>query len=86
MNNECSVELLQSALAGQMSSEREELLHRHLEECQTCLTAMEEMAGGEAGCREAAELLAADAVRRRPEDARTMVQRRFLGRLLGIVR
>ena len=30
MNNPCSVELLESALAGELPPEREELLHRHL--------------------------------------------------------
>ena len=49
MNSACSVELLESALAGELPPEREELLHRHLEECEACLTALEQMAGGEAG-------------------------------------
>ena len=60
MNDICSVELLESALAGELPPEREELLHRHLRECETCATALEQMAGGEAGCREVAELLSAD--------------------------
>src|SRR5208282_3272991 len=47
-------------LAGELPPEREELLHRHLRECEACATALEQMAGGEAGCREVAELLTAD--------------------------
>jgi serine/threonine-protein kinase len=62
MNTSCSLELLESALAGELPQEREELLHRHLRECDACATALEQMAGGEAGCREVAELLTADAL------------------------
>ncbi|MGA2615986.1 MAG: protein kinase [Thermoguttaceae bacterium] len=60
MNTPCSVELLESALAGELPPEREELLHRHLKECETCATALEQMAGGEAGCREAAAMFKSD--------------------------
>ncbi|MGA2066699.1 MAG: protein kinase [Thermoguttaceae bacterium] len=60
MNTSCSVELLESALAGELPPEREELLHRHLKECETCATALEQMAGGEAGCREAAAMFNRD--------------------------
>ena len=56
----CSIELLESALAGELPPEREELLHRHLKECEACTAAMEEMAGGEAGCREAAAMFKSD--------------------------
>ena len=60
VNKSCSVELLESALAGELPPEREEILHRHLDECEECLAALEQMAGGEAGCREAAALLTSD--------------------------
>ena len=54
LNSSCSVELLKSALVGELPPEREETLHRHLDECEACVAALEQMAGGEAGCREVA--------------------------------
>ena len=60
MNSQCSIALLESALAGNMPAEREESLHRHLEECEACSAALERMAGGAAWCREAATLLIGD--------------------------
>ncbi|WP_425617748.1 protein kinase [Anatilimnocola sp. NA78] len=57
MTDCCSTELLTSALAGSLPSEQETLLHRHLEECATCSMAMEQLAGGETWCQEAAALL-----------------------------
>jgi len=60
LNSSCSVELLESALAGELPPEREEILHHHLDECEACVAALEQMAGGEAGCREAAALLTID--------------------------
>jgi len=63
MNSRCSVELLESALAGELPSEREEILQCHLDECEACVAALEKMAGGdEAGCREAAALLTGDEI------------------------
>ena len=60
MTGSCSLPLLESALAGDLPPEREELLHRHLEDCEACAVALEQMAGGEAWCREAAALLSGD--------------------------
>ena len=60
MKSSCSVELLESALAGELPPEREEILHRHLDECEACVAALEQMAGGEAECRKAAALLTSD--------------------------
>ncbi|MGO9111323.1 MAG: protein kinase domain-containing protein [Thermoguttaceae bacterium] len=60
MKSSCSIELLESALAGELPPEREEILHRHLDECEACFAALEQMAGGEAECRKAAALLTSD--------------------------
>ena len=60
MTTPCSLALLESALAGNLPSEDETALHRHLEECQPCGAALERMAGGPAWCQEAAALLAED--------------------------
>ena len=60
MTTSCSAALLESALVGSLPPEQEEALHRHLEECETCSAALEQMAGGDAWCRETATLLAGD--------------------------
>jgi hypothetical protein len=60
MNSQCSVQLLESALAGELPQEAETTLHRHLEECAECSAAIERMAGGTEWCHEAATLLAGD--------------------------
>jgi hypothetical protein len=60
MNSCCSPELLESALAGSLSGQDESELGRHLESCQACSSALEQMAGGREWCRDAASLLAAD--------------------------
>lgn len=60
MTGECSVALLELALAGRLSGEPEESLHRHLGECEACTRALEQMAGGAAWCQEAASLLMRD--------------------------
>jgi len=60
MSNRCSAELLELALAGNLPVDREELLHHHLEECEACSAAIEQMAGGATWCREAAALLIRD--------------------------
>jgi len=60
MTGECSVALLELALAGNLSGEPEESLHRHLGECEACTRALEQMAGGAAWCQEAASLLMRD--------------------------
>lgn len=60
MNHLCSIEMLESALAGQLSSSAESALHQHLEECESCGAAMERLAGGSDWCQEAAALLGSD--------------------------
>ena len=60
MNPQCSISLLESALAGILPADDEAALHRHLEECEQCDSALELMAGGTAWCQEAAVLLRAD--------------------------
>lgn len=60
MSNPCSVELLESALVGELPPEREELLHRHLAECEACSAALEQLAGGEAWRQELAATLTGD--------------------------
>ena len=60
MNTQCSIAILESALAGSLPTEDEASLHRHLEECEECGAALERMAGGAAWCQEAAALLAGD--------------------------
>jgi serine/threonine protein kinase len=60
MNTCCSHELLESALAGNLSAQDESVLGNHLESCEACSAALEQMAGGPAWCREAASLLASD--------------------------
>ncbi|MDB5392321.1 MAG: prkC 20, partial [Planctomycetaceae bacterium] len=60
MNSLCSIELLESALSGNLTAENEVALHRHLEECESCATTMEQLAGGPGWCQEAAALLGAD--------------------------
>jgi serine/threonine-protein kinase len=51
---------LESALAGNLPAEDETSLNRHLESCEACSAALEQLAGGEAWRREAASLLATD--------------------------
>jgi hypothetical protein len=60
MNTHCSSAILESALAGTLPTEDENSLHRHLEECEACSTALEGMAGGTAWCNEAASFLNGD--------------------------
>ena len=60
MTSPCSEELLKSALAGDLPPEREDQLHRHLEECPACTTALEHMAGGADLWQEAAVMFAGD--------------------------
>ena len=60
MATRCSPELLQSALTGDLPPEREELLQRHLEECETCSQALERMAGDAKLWHEAAAMFAAN--------------------------
>ena len=60
MIGQCSRELLESALADNLSAEDEASLHRHLDECEACGAALEQMAGGAAWCQEAALLLRRD--------------------------
>ncbi len=63
MTSQCSVEMLELALAGELPPQREEILQCHLDECEACVAALEQMAGGdEAGCREAAALLTGDEI------------------------
>ena len=44
MNDLCSIELLKSALAGDLSNDDEANLTRHIEQCESCSTVMEELA------------------------------------------
>jgi len=60
MTSSCSIDLLQSVLAGKLSECDEVLLHRHLEACEECSSALERMAGGASWCHEAAAMLAND--------------------------
>jgi serine/threonine-protein kinase len=60
MNSPCSLERLQSALAGDLPPDEETSLHRHLEECEECGALLEKMAGGANWCRETASLLVGD--------------------------
>lgn len=60
MNSPCSIELLESALTGNLPAEEETSLHRHLEACEACSAALEQMAGGSAWCQEAAAQLTRD--------------------------
>lgn len=57
MTSHCSVQTLESALAGSLSAEEEARLYQHLESCQACSAALEELAGGSAWCQQAATLL-----------------------------
>jgi serine/threonine-protein kinase len=60
MTSFCSIDLLQSALAGNLSECDEVSLHRHLEACGECSAALEQMAGGASWSQEAAAMLADD--------------------------
>lgn len=60
MTSPCSLDLLESALAGNLPPEDETALHLHLETCEACGAALERMAGGAAWCQEAAALLSRD--------------------------
>ena len=62
MNGVCSIELLKSALAGNLSADEEAVVTEHLEQCEACSAAMENLACEPAFCQEAATLLAADAL------------------------
>jgi serine/threonine-protein kinase len=60
MTSGCSIADLELGLAGDLPADREELLHRHLEGCEACSAALEQMAGGKAWCDKTAALLASD--------------------------
>jgi serine/threonine protein kinase len=60
MNSLCSNDLLESALAGSLTPHDEITLHQHLEECESCGAALEQMAGGSAWSEQAATLLRSD--------------------------
>jgi formylglycine-generating enzyme required for sulfatase activity/serine/threonine protein kinase len=60
MSTQCSIALLESALAGNLPADDEGVVQRHLEECEACCAALERMVGGPAWCQEAAALLAQD--------------------------
>ena len=60
MSSQCSVALLEGALAGDLQAEDESSLHRHLEACEACCAELERMAGGPAWRQEAATLLNSD--------------------------
>jgi serine/threonine-protein kinase len=69
MNPECSIPVLESALAGKLSERDEESLHHHLEHCEACSAALEQLAGGLALRKEAAELLRDDDLDRMEAEA-----------------
>jgi predicted Zn-dependent peptidase len=60
MTSSCSIDVLQSALVGNLSECDELLLHRHLEACDECSATLEQMAGGASWCQEAVAMLTAD--------------------------
>ncbi len=60
MNGECSIELLESALRGDLPPDDEAGLHGHLESCQACNAVLERMAGGAEWSQEAASLFRED--------------------------
>ncbi len=60
MTTPCSIDRLESALAGTLTDRDEDALQHHLEACPTCSAALERMAGGTAMCDEAAALLPGD--------------------------
>jgi serine/threonine-protein kinase len=60
MIGQCSIPLLEAALVGSLPANEEATLCHHLEECEACGAAMEQMAGGVVLCREAASLLIGD--------------------------
>jgi serine/threonine-protein kinase len=60
MTDQCSTTDLQLAIDGKLAPDREQLLFQHLEQCEACGAAIEELAGGAAWCAEAAALLAGD--------------------------
>ena len=62
MSDLCSVELLESALAGSLPPDKEKVLQEHLDQCESCSAAIERLAGCDAFCREAALLLTEDAM------------------------
>lgn len=62
MNELCSVERLQSALAGSLSEVDEAALSEHLQHCEACGSTMERLAADPCFCRDAATLLKSDAL------------------------
>jgi len=62
MSELCSIELLESALAGSLPPDKEEMLQQHLDQCEACSAAIERLAGCDAFCKEAAVLLTEDAM------------------------
>ncbi len=62
MSELCSIELLESALAGSLPPDKEEVLQQHLDRCEACSAEIERLAGCDAFCKEAAVLLTEDAM------------------------
>jgi len=60
MNDLCSLNLLKTAVAGQLSAADEARLTVHLESCEDCCAEMDRLAGGNAWQLEAATLLSPD--------------------------
>ena len=60
MTPECSTVDLQLALDDSLPPDREQRLYRHLDHCEACRAAMEEMAGVKPWCEAAARLLVED--------------------------
>jgi serine/threonine protein kinase/WD40 repeat protein len=60
MTSGCSINLLESSLAGSLPASDQAALDRHLDECEACGEALERMAGWASWCEEAASLLTED--------------------------
>lgn len=60
MSDHYSVELLKTALAGNLPANDESSLQQHLDSCDECSATLERLVGGAAFCEEAATLLKAD--------------------------
>ncbi len=60
MTNACSINLLESALAGSLPAAEEIVLQQHLDACESCSAVLERMAGWDEWRKEATALLAED--------------------------
>lgn len=60
MNNLCSQQRLELALAGKLDADEESTLNRHLDECEVCAAELERLAGGAQASGEIASMLIPD--------------------------